>query len=208
MKLIAGLGNPGPEYAKNRHNVGFMVVDELLRRWGSSTSSKFSGAFAKIVLHNTSAILLKPMTYMNRSGESVGACARYFDIDAADLLVIHDELDISFGEVRLKSGGGHAGHNGLRSMITHVGADFSRLRFGVGRPPGNTIEHVLSDFSSEEGTELDALVGKAADAAEHMVRFGAPAAMNQFNRKKKRLRNEATLPRAEALKPESTEEAE
>jgi PTH1 family peptidyl-tRNA hydrolase len=205
VKLIVGLGNPGPKYAGNRHNIGFMVVDELLRRWSGATSSKFSGDYARIQIGKPTAVL-KPMTYMNRSGDSVGPCARYFDIEAPEILVVHDELDIPFGDLRVKSGGGHAGHNGLRSIIEHQGADFVRLRVGIGRPQVPVIEHVLSDFSSEERQDLNSIIGRAADAVELAIKDGALAAGNKFNRKKKKKKGTLLHSDIPELKP--IEEAE
>jgi len=137
MFLIVGLGNPGREYASHRHNVGFMAVDALWQQVrGEPFREKFSGEYARVTLAGEPAILLKPMTYMNESGRSVQPALAFFKIAPADLIVLHDELDLPFRDVRLKFGGGHAGHNGLRSIMAHVGTgDFGRVRIGVGRPP-------------------------------------------------------------------------
>ncbi|MBW2507411.1 MAG: aminoacyl-tRNA hydrolase, partial [Deltaproteobacteria bacterium] len=134
--LIAGLGNPGPKYANNRHNVGFMVVDELRRRWGASAfRDKFKGEFTKVRVGSDEVVLLKPLTYMNLSGESVQAAMRFFKVPLEQVVCVHDELDLEFGVVRLKVGGGTAGHNGLRSMVQHCGGPgFVRCRVGIGRP--------------------------------------------------------------------------
>jgi len=182
--LIAGLGNPGPKYAGNRHNVGFMVVDALSRRWGApSFRDKFSGEFTKVVLAGQDVVLLKPMTYMNLSGESVLAAMRFFKVPLDHVLTVHDELDLSFGVVRLKVGGGTAGHNGLRSMVEHGGGpDFDRCRVGIGRPEhGRPENYVLSDFNSLERAQLGDVLELAADLVETAVREGTRAAMNHHH---------------------------
>ncbi len=187
MKLVVGLGNPGSKYAGNRHNAGFMVVDELLRRSGTSTSSKFKGDYARATAGREPVVLLKPMTFMNVSGESVGPCARYFDIDVRDTIVVHDELDLAYGEIRIKHSGGHGGHNGLKSIYQHFGADFTRVRFGIGRPQhGTPTHHVLSDFSSDERIDLDLKLERGADAVEAIIRGGVDRARNDFNRRSKK----------------------
>ena len=138
MKLVVGLGNPGPRYERTRHNVGFMVVDQLRRQHRfAEFRDKFSGECSKGSIGSTDVALLKPMTFMNESGRSVQAALAFYHINAnaEETLVLHDELDLPFGDIRLKAAGGHAGHNGLRSIISSCGADFSRLRFGIGRPP-------------------------------------------------------------------------
>lgn len=184
MKLVVGLGNPGPKYAGHRHNVGFMVIDELLRRSGAGTSSKFKGETARAQLCNEPVVLLKPMTFMNLSGESVGPCARYFDVPVEDTIVVHDELDLDYGDVRIKAGGGHAGHNGLRSIFQHFGKDFARVRFGIGRPRhGTPTAWVLTDFGSDERIDLDVNIDRAADAVEQILSNGIDRARNDTNRK-------------------------
>ncbi|KPK54300.1 MAG: hypothetical protein AMJ63_03660 [Myxococcales bacterium SG8_38_1] len=182
--LIAGLGNPGPKYAGNRHNVGFMVVDELRRRWGAPDfRDKFKGEFTKGRLGGDDVVLLKPLTYMNLSGESVQAAMRFFKVPLEQVVCVHDELDLEFGVVRLKIGGGTAGHNGLRSMVQHAGGpDFVRCRVGIGRPRhGRPEQYVLSDFSSLERVELGMVLELAADMVETSVREGARAAMNRHH---------------------------
>ena len=129
--LLAGLGNPGRTYAGNRHNIGFMVIDELARRVGTDFTSKFKSDYARARVANEDVILLKPTTYMNRSGVGLGLAASFFKIPAERVVVVHDELDHEFGRVQVKQGGGHAGHNGLRSIFEHYGKDFSRVRCGV-----------------------------------------------------------------------------
>lgn len=185
--LVVGLGNPGPKYAGHRHNVGFLVVDELARRGAASFRQKFHGQFARARLAGglEDSLLLEPMTYMNRSGISVGAAASFFKVAPAETLVIHDDLDLPFGDVRLKSGGGHGGHNGLRSLFEHFGSDFHRIRCGIGRPirGGDVSGYVLSDFDSAQRAELPDIVDAAADAIERVLREGTRKAMNTINAK-------------------------
>ena len=169
MLLVAGLGNPGREYARNRHNAGYLVVDELARRHGGSWKSKFSGQLSEIHVDGLKVVLLKPETYMNDSGRSVGAAAAFFKVEPADVLIVHDEGDFDLGRIEVKRGGGLAGHNGLRSIAQHVGTqDFSRLRIGVGRPergdPRTLADYVLADFDAHD--DADALIERAADAVE------------------------------------------
>ncbi len=186
MALIVGLGNPGPKYAGNRHNVGFMVADHLAERWGAPLwREKFQGLFAKTTVHGEDVVLLKPMTYMNLSGESVQKAMRFFKVPLEEVVVVHDELDHPFGEVRIKVGGGTAGHNGLKSIVQHCGGkDFVRIRFGIGRPRGGPVDkYVLSDFSSAERADTDTLVEQAADMAEAVVRDGTEKAMRKHHRR-------------------------
>jgi PTH1 family peptidyl-tRNA hydrolase len=170
--LVAGLGNPGREYARNRHNVGWMVVDELARRHGGSWRSKFSGQLAEIRLDGHKVALLKPETYMNESGRSIGGAASFFKIDPDAVLVVHDEGDLDLGRLQLRLGGGLGGHNGLRSIASHLKTqDFLRLRVGVGRPgrgdPRPLADYVLADF--EPHYDAAALIASAADAVEAYV---------------------------------------
>ncbi len=189
MKLVVGLGNPGPGYSGQRHNAGFMVIDELMRRGQISSSEKFKGLIARGNIGQTSVIFLKPMTFMNNSGVSVGLCANFYKIAPSDTIVVHDELDLDYGTLRVKRSGGHGGHNGLRSIFQHFNpGDFPRLRFGIGRPPrGNTVNWVLSNFSSDESIDLDDVIYRAANAVEAMVKHGVDKAMNQFNQKPKEI---------------------
>lgn len=182
--LVAGLGNPGREYARTRHNVGFMVADELARRHGGSFRGKFSGEVAEVRLDERRVALLKPQTYMNVSGRPVGAALRFFKLPAEQLLVVHDEVDLELGRLQARAGGGLAGHNGLRSVGEHLGTqDFLRLRVGVGRPergdPRPVADWVLSPFDAL--VDVEALVARAADAAETIVRDGVEAAQQVFN---------------------------
>jgi PTH1 family peptidyl-tRNA hydrolase len=167
------LGNPGREYARNRHNAGYLVVDELARRHGGSWKTKFSGQLAEIKVGDEKLVLLKPETYMNESGRSVGAAARFFKVEPENVLVVHDEGDFDLGRLEVKHGGGLAGHNGLRSIAQELGTqDFTRLRIGVGRPergdPRSLADYVLADFEPHDGA--DALVERAADAVEELAR--------------------------------------
>jgi PTH1 family peptidyl-tRNA hydrolase len=182
--LVAGLGNPGREYERTRHNAGWLVVDELARRDGGSWRSKFSGSLAEIRLGDARLALLKPETYMNESGRSVAAAARFFKVPGESLLVVHDDVDLEPGRLQARRGGGLGGHNGLRSLAQDLGTqDFLRLRIGVGRPgrgdPRSVSDWVLSPFAPEE--DVDALVARAADAVETIVREGLEAAQARFN---------------------------
>jgi PTH1 family peptidyl-tRNA hydrolase len=185
-KLVVGLGNPGKQYAKNRHNVGFFVVDELRARFGfSDMKEKFNGVFTKGSAEGEDVVLLEPMTYMNESGRSVQAAVAFFHVDAKkDLIVVHDELDLAFGDVRLKIGGGHAGHNGLRSIMGVLGGDFARVRVGIGRPPaefrGEVADYVLQNFDPVEAASIPDVVGKASDASRKWITQG-PLAANETN---------------------------
>ena len=181
--LVACLGNPGRQYADNRHNVGFMVGDELARRRGGSFRSKFSGELAELRLDGRTAVL-KPQTYMNESGRSVREALRFFKVPPEDLLVVHDEVDLEPGRLQVRMGGGLAGHNGLRSIAQHVKtSDFLRVRVGVGRPergdPRPVADFVLSPFPPE--LDVDELVKRAADAVEVVAREGLEAAQQRFN---------------------------
>ncbi len=182
--LVAGLGNPGREYAQTRHNVGWMVVDELARRHDGSFRAKFSGRLAELRLGELRLALLEPETYMNESGRSIGAAARFFKAPAESLLVVHDDVDLEEGRLQTRLGGGLAGHNGLRSIAQALGTqDFLRLRIGVGRPgrgdPRSVADYVLSPFAPE--TDVGALVSRAADAAETLAQEGLEAAQARFN---------------------------
>ena len=182
--LVVGLGNPGREYERTRHNAGWLVLDELARRHGGSWRSKFSGSLAEVRLGDAKLALLKPETYMNESGRSVGAAARFFKVPPEQVLVAHDDVDLESGRLQARSGGGLAGHNGLRSLGQHLGSqDFLRLRIGVGRPgrgdPRSVADWVLSPFAPEE--DADALVSRSADAIETIVSEGLEAAQQKFN---------------------------
>lgn len=182
--LVAGLGNPGREYERTRHNAGWMVVDELARRHGGSFRSKFSGQLSETRLDDLRLALLKPETYMNVSGRSIGAAGKFFKVDPADVLVVHDDVDLGPGRLQARFGGGLAGHNGLRSIAQVLGTnDFLRLRIGVGRPGRgdrrSVADYVLGRFEPE--VDVDALIGRSADAVETMARDGLEEAQRRYN---------------------------
>lgn len=185
--LIVGLGNPEPRYARNRHNVGFMVLEHLAEAARISVSrSKFGGQYGTGEVAGKSVVLLKPLTFMNLSGRSVAPAAKFFGVSTERVMVIHDELDLPFSTLRLKSGGGHGGHNGLRSIVAELGSNaFQRLRVGIGRPAHGTVSHyVLSDFA--EGEERDwvpDLIERATKALETALRLGMKKAMNEVHAK-------------------------
>lgn len=187
--VVVGLGNPGTKYAQTRHNAGALTVDVLLERTGTSLKSHKSGCLvAEGSLAGRRVVLARPTSYMNESGRPVGQLLRWYKQAPSGLVVVHDEIDIPFGEVRVKDGGGTAGHNGLGSIVDHLGTkDFVRVRVGVGRPPGTKAAagHVLAGFSSTERKELPFLLIAAADAVEAIVASGAERAMNEFNTRPK-----------------------
>jgi peptidyl-tRNA hydrolase, PTH1 family len=182
--FVAGLGNPGREYAATRHNVGWMVLDELARRHDGSWRSKFSGHLAQVQVNGARVALLKPQTYMNESGRSIRTAARFFKTPVAGVLVVHDDVDLEEGRLQARLGGGLAGHNGLRSIAQELGSqEFPRLRIGVGRPGRgdrrSVADFVLSPFSPE--TDVDGLVARSADAVEVLLVEGLEAAQQRFN---------------------------
>jgi PTH1 family peptidyl-tRNA hydrolase len=182
--LVAGLGNPGPEHARDRHNVGWMVADELSRRHSGSFRSKFSGRLAETRVGDARVALLKPETYMNESGRSIGAAARFFKVEPGALLVVHDDVDLEPERLQARLGGGLAGHNGLRSIAQALGTnDFLRLRIGVGRPGRgdrrSVSDYVLSKFDPE--TDVDSLVSRATDAVETIAVDGLEEAQRRYN---------------------------
>ncbi|MFC9807781.1 aminoacyl-tRNA hydrolase [Streptomyces griseoaurantiacus] len=188
--LVVGLGNPGPEYAKNRHNVGFMVADLLAGRTGGRFK-RAARAQAQVVEGRMGppgpgsrrVVLVKPMSYMNLSGGPVNALREFYKVPLSHVVAVHDELDIDYGVLRLKRGGGDNGHNGLKSMTKAMGAEYHRVRCGIGRPPGRmqVADFVLKDFSSAERKELDWFVDRAADAVECLVAEGLERAQNTYN---------------------------
>lgn len=194
MHLVVGLGNPGKKYAKNRHNIGFMVVERLASAHGlPDFKEKFSGVWSKGELstggRRLPVAVLEPQTFMNLSGDSVQPAAAFLKIEPANVIVVHDELDIPWNDVRLKVGGGHAGHNGLRSIIARLGSpDFVRVRVGIGRPPpgfkGDVADYVLQNFDAMESAELGDVVDRAVHAIEKVIADGLTAAMNAVNAKK------------------------
>jgi PTH1 family peptidyl-tRNA hydrolase len=183
---VVGLGNPGPDYAETRHNVGFRVVELLAARAGGGRFSKHrtNADVLEGRLAGRRVVFAKPRTYMNVSGAPVAGLAKYFSVPLEDLVVVHDDLDLGFGVVRLKRGGGEGGHNGLRSISSAVGTkDYLRVRFGIGRPPGrqDPAEFVLKRFSGAEKKELEFAVDLAADAAEALLADGLEPAQNRFH---------------------------
>lgn len=185
--VVAGLGNPGEKYAKTRHNMGAMVVEVLLERVRASLKSHKSGCLiAETEMSGERVVLARATTYMNESGRPVRELARWYKVPVERLIVVHDELDIGFEEIRVKQGGGTAGHNGLGSIASHLGSrDFLRVRVGIGRPRGrgDAVGHVLDGFSSAERKELPFILERAADAVETIVSDGVEQAMNRFNTK-------------------------
>ena len=184
MKLIVGLGNPGPRYKGTRHNVGFEVVDELAKRASIGFESAPADALmARWRRPDDVSMLVKPLTFMNLSGQAIGELQRYFKIDVADLLVIVDEAQLPLGKLRARMRGSAGGHNGLKNVIAHLGEDFSRLRMGVGRGDSgrDLADHVLAKFDADEAAEVARMIGRAADAAETFITSGIAAVMNQYN---------------------------
>jgi peptidyl-tRNA hydrolase, PTH1 family len=184
MKAIVGLGNPGARYRGTRHNIGFAVVDELARRWALEFESAPAEALiAKWRPIDTEAVLLaKPLTFMNASGEAIGALGRYFKIDIGDLLIVVDEVQLPLGKIRARARGSAGGHNGLKSIIAHLGDNFSRLRVGVGRGQEDDLaDHVLSRFEPGEQADVERMIDRAADAAATFITSGIAAVMNAYN---------------------------
>lgn len=188
LKIIVGLGNPGPEHLLTRHNVGFWFVDALAAKSGGKFRShaRFQGDICRLQLCGAEITLLKPMTYMNRSGLAIRSLCDYVKVPPGEMLVVHDELDLPVGEARFKLGGGHGGHNGLRDTITHVGQDFWRLRLGIGHPgdKSQVIDYVLNRAPREEEERILEGVGKALDALPVFLEQGAEKAMNGLHQRK------------------------
>ncbi|MEM8571642.1 MAG: aminoacyl-tRNA hydrolase [Pseudomonadota bacterium] len=185
MKLFAGLGNPGARYARNRHNVGFMAVDAIADAYSFGPwRSKFSGQLSEGRLSGTKILLLKPDTYMNRSGDALQAAITFYKLNPADVIVFHDELDLAPGKIRVKQGGGHAGHNGLRSITAHLGAEFSRVRIGIGHPGDKALvsNYVLSDFAKADEAWLQPLLDATARSATLLASGDSPGFANAVAR--------------------------
>ena len=183
MLLFVGLGNPGADYARNRHNIGFMAVDAIVRRHGFSPwRAKFHGEICEGAVGAEKVVALKPMTYMNDSGRAVAAACQFYKIEPKDVVVFHDELDLDPGRLRLKIGGGHAGHNGLRSIQAHIGADFRRVRLGIGHPGAKerVTGHVLGDFAKVDRDWLEPLLDDVADASPLLVAGDDTGFMNRI----------------------------
>jgi len=186
MRLIVGLGNPGKKYENTRHNIGFMVIDELLNRYGwELNKTKFNGKYAMELLEREKVILLKPQTYMNLSGESIRPLMDYYQINSGDVTVIFDDLDLPTGKIRLRQKGGHGGHNGVRSIIDHLGTkEFKRIRIGIGRPDHQVpvIDYVLGKFPKDQQENVQMSITNAADACEAWAKENPFAeVMNQYN---------------------------
>ena len=188
MKLIVGLGNPGKEYEMTRHNLGFLVIERLARDTGESRKQrKFNALLNRGKIGNEQVILMKPLTYMNLSGAAVKKAFDYFHLPLHDLMVIHDDLDLAFGRFKIKTGGGDAGHKGIRSLIDHLGDDeFVRVRIGIGRPEkgGDVVDYVLDPLNESERSELPEILDSACLLIQTLIRSGVDAAMNTFHRKK------------------------
>ena len=184
MKLIVGLGNPGAQYKGTRHNIGFAVIDEIARRAAVGfESAPAEAVIAKWRRPDGGALLAKPLTFMNLSGQAVGEIARYFKVDVPDVLIVVDEVQLPLGRLRARARGSAGGHNGLKSVIAHLGDDFSRLRIGVGRgeQQRDLADHVLSRFEKDEAAEVERMTTRAADASQMFVTSGIEAVMNAYN---------------------------
>ena len=185
MKLIVGLGNPGREYSETRHNIGWMVLDVLAKRWEGNWRLKDNAEVLEARREGEVLLLVKPQTYMNLSGEAVAPLARFYKVPAEDVIVIYDDMDLPTGKLRLRMKGGSGGHRGIESLLYHLRQDtFNRVRLGIGRPPVGWAapDYVLSRFHQEEQEDLNSALEKAADAVEGILKLGMSNAMNRFNR--------------------------
>lgn len=201
MKLFVGLGNPGPKYERNRHNIGFMALDQIASDHGFSPwKSKFQALISEGTLGGEKVLLLKPQTFMNLSGQSVGEAMRFYKLTPADVVVLHDELDLAPGKARMKQGGGHAGHNGLRSIHSHIGADYARVRLGIGHPGHKdaVAGYVLRDFPKADEGWLDDLMRGISDGAAELAKGNGGKFMNAVALRVAPPRSSATKPKAEA----------
>ena len=194
MKIIAGLGNPGAEYAQTKHNVGFMLVESLAVRLNAPAwKEDFFSAITEVRIGGEKVFLVKPLTYMNSSGEALGPMLSYYKMDAHDLVVVHDDMDIPAGTVRIRKKGGSGGHNGIKSILTHVGSeDFTRVRIGIGRPPAGwtVINHVLAPFAAEDAPKIHTAIDYLLPAVECIVTDGVDLAMNKYNPHKKKAKKQ------------------
>ena len=195
MKIMVGLGNPGAEYAHTKHNVGFMLVDALAERIGIDTwQEKFNSLIAVGRIDAQKVLLVKPLTYMNESGRAVGPLLDWYKLAPEDLIVVHDDMDIAAGTIRLRRKGSAGGHNGIKSLLAHIGSeDFSRVRIGIGRPlPGWTVvRHVLAPFPADDATKIQAAISYLLPAVECIVTDGIDMAMNRYNPRKKTAKQDA-----------------
>ena len=194
MKIIAGLGNPGNEYKNTRHNVGFMFLDALCDSWKiSNWREKDNGLIAETFYENEKIILIKPLTFMNESGRAIAPVLNFYKLDASDLIVVHDDMDIPVGTIRIRKKGSSAGHKGINSILSCLGDEnFTRFRIGIGRPKENftVINHVLSNFSDEEREKINEAIKSLIPAIECVIKYDADMAMNKFNPKKEKRKNE------------------
>lgn len=183
MFLIAGLGNPGDKYKNTRHNIGFMVIDKITKSLTTSTINKSN--FQSELFKSTSKLLAKPQTFMNESGQSIISIAQYYNIPNENIIIIHDDLDLAFGTIKYKIGGGHGGHNGLRSIDSHIGKDYIRIRVGIGKPIEKTkvANYVLSDFSKEENTKLDDIISHIIDSIDAIQKLTIDEVKSKFSKK-------------------------
>ena len=184
MKLFVGLGNPGENYCKNRHNIGFMAIDAIINRHGgSSWKKKFQGLATEVTLNREKLIFLKPSTFMNLSGQSVSEASRFYKLKSSEICVFHDELDLPFMKIKTKIGGGHAGHNGLRSIQQHLGPDYFRVRIGVGHPgdKAKVASYVLNNFPKNTEAELKTLLDAVADGFPHLLEANKEKFLNKVN---------------------------
>lgn len=185
MKLFVGLGNPGENYSKNRHNIGFMAIDAIINRHGEpSWKKKFQGLATEVTLNREKLIFLKPSTFMNLSGQSVSEASRFYKLPSSEICVFHDELDLPFMKIKTKIGGGHAGHNGLRSIQKHLGPDYFRVRMGVGHPgdKAKVASYVLNNFPKNNEAELKTLLDAVADGFPHLLEANKEKFLNTVNR--------------------------
>lgn len=206
MKILVGLGNPGPKYERNRHNVGFMAIDAIAARYGAGQWRKrFQGLATEVDIDRMKYLLLKPETYMNESGRAVSEAMRFYKMSSADVIVFHDEIDLEPGKLRVKFGGGHAGHNGLRSISAHLGNDYQRVRIGVGHPGHRdaVANYVLHDFSKEDGQWLEPLLDAIARGVPHLLGGNDAKFMNEVAR----VARPAASPKAEAKAAEPAKPA-
>ena len=190
MKIIAGLGNPGLQYAKTKHNVGFMLLDALAQHLGASPwKEAFTSLISEVRIDGEKIFLVKPQTYMNESGAAIGPMLTYYKVGLEDLIVVHDDMDIPAGMIRIRKKGGSGGHNGIKSIIAHVGGEnFPRIRIGIGRPLSgwSVIDHVLAPFSSEDIPHIRTAIEMLLPAVSTMVTNGVDLAMNRYNPQKKK----------------------
>ena len=210
MQLFVGLGNPGQKYARNRHNIGFMVLDRLAEDHGFAPwRAKFQGQITEGRLGREKVLLLKPETFMNLSGQSVGEAMRFYKLAPQDVTVFHDELDLAPGKVRLKTGGGHAGHNGLRSIHQHIGESYHRVRLGIGHPghKDRVAGYVLSDFAKSEEEMVDDLLRGASEGAASLAEGEGPKFLNAIAQRVAPARSSTSAPKGNAPKDTAAKEA-